>query len=681
MKKLYSIIVIIFLVQIISSAQTTVTNLSAFYRDGQVFVTWDNLSTTGVRYNLYKSSTPIQNGSQLSNAENLGSVRDHSARNLRLTGIFGTRYFKIDSAGTQLASTQGLFVATSTEQGLFYYAVTTTINNVEDTTIQIGINSLQTSIAEMIEMPRPVYQETQSVTGKSFDIYAQFVSKVTSEIYPQMTNEGSYAFHFAICKQGFGLNHSITFYMRPSGNNFLQYAWGIDDPNDWIVTIDDWIPSGQQLATLYYGYHENFDMFIYPNPIPTSGTIYNYTSARVEYTINWCLKNLPVDTTRAYMTGWSMGGIGVMLNMTTVAEKIAAIYVLAPIFNMSISTVATYANQLWGTAGTNLLTNEGSTRNQRLNSCCMVSEKRNTSLPIMFTFCGKNDSNVGWAEKVIFYDSVNTNQHGAFHFWSQTDHFNILTPWSPSYSNFSFFTRYRTNLSYPAFSNCSLNDNPGTGVATDGDSIGTINGYLDWKDNIVDSLERYEITLYVKDLLTTQGALVAPDSGTTDITLRRLQNFSVPTGETIFWENIRNGSLVQQGSFTYDGDLITLPEVKIYKDTSHIKVFYIPVEVADKLMMPSQYALEQNYPNPFNPITTFRYSIPTQSKVVIKVFDILGNEIATLMDEEKPIGIYELTWDATNLPSGVYFYQLKSVDPSTGSGQVYVNTKKMLLLK
>ena len=64
--------------------------------------------------------------------------------------------------------------------------------------------------------------------------------------------------------------------------------------------------------------------------------------------------------------------------------------------------------------------------------------------------------------------------------------------------------------------------------------------------------------------------------------------------------------------------------------------------------MPTEYALEQNYPNPFNPSTTFRYSIPSQSKVVIKVYDILGNEIATLMDEEKPVGTYELTWNAAN---------------------------------
>ncbi len=96
--------------------------------------------------------------------------------------------------------------------------------------------------------------------------------------------------------------------------------------------------------------------------------------------------------------------------------------------------------------------------------------------------------------------------------------------------------------------------------------------------------------------------------------------------------------------------------------------------------VPSSYILEQNYPNPFNPITTFRYSIPTQSKVVIKVYDILGNEIAALLDEEKSVGTYELMWNAESLPSGVYFYQLK-VYPAIGGAGSFIETKKMLLLK
>ena len=88
---------------------------------------------------------------------------------------------------------------------------------------------------------------------------------------------------------------------------------------------------------------------------------------------------------------------------------------------------------------------------------------------------------------------------------------------------------------------------------------------------------------------------------------------------------------------------------------------------------PSQFILEQNYPNPFNPSTKIKYSIPQSSNITIKVFDILGNEIETLVNEEKAVGTYELTWYATNLPSGIYFYKLQA-----GS---FIETKKMILLK
>ena len=95
--------------------------------------------------------------------------------------------------------------------------------------------------------------------------------------------------------------------------------------------------------------------------------------------------------------------------------------------------------------------------------------------------------------------------------------------------------------------------------------------------------------------------------------------------------------------------------------------------VEEEELQPLSYQLEQNYPNPFNPATTIKYSIPTYSKVLIKVFDILGNEIKTLVNKEKPAGTYEVNWNAANLPSGVYFYQLKA-------GK-YLKTMKMILLK
>ena len=101
---------------------------------------------------------------------------------------------------------------------------------------------------------------------------------------------------------------------------------------------------------------------------------------------------------------------------------------------------------------------------------------------------------------------------------------------------------------------------------------------------------------------------------------------------------------------------------------------------------PQLFSLLQNYPNPFNPSTTIKYKIPEITFVTIKVYDVLGNEVATLVNEEKPAGNYEVEFDSRGLinqtlPSGIYFYQLRAGNPSTGSGQSFVETKKMVLLR
>lgn len=89
--------------------------------------------------------------------------------------------------------------------------------------------------------------------------------------------------------------------------------------------------------------------------------------------------------------------------------------------------------------------------------------------------------------------------------------------------------------------------------------------------------------------------------------------------------------------------------------------------------LPIEYSLGQNYPNPFNPSTTISYSIPMQSKVELKVYDVLGREVATLVNKKQQAGSYEVEFDASNLGSGVYFYQLRA-----GS---FVESRKLVLLK
>ncbi|GBD86792.1 hypothetical protein BMS3Abin03_00716 [bacterium BMS3Abin03] len=88
---------------------------------------------------------------------------------------------------------------------------------------------------------------------------------------------------------------------------------------------------------------------------------------------------------------------------------------------------------------------------------------------------------------------------------------------------------------------------------------------------------------------------------------------------------------------------------------------------------PEQFYLEQNYPNPFNPTTSIQYAVSSRQFVSLKVYDVLGNEVATLVNEEKPAGTYEVNFDAGNLSSGVYLYQLRAGN--------FIQTMKMLLLK
>lgn len=95
--------------------------------------------------------------------------------------------------------------------------------------------------------------------------------------------------------------------------------------------------------------------------------------------------------------------------------------------------------------------------------------------------------------------------------------------------------------------------------------------------------------------------------------------------------------------------------------------------VSVELNAPQEFTLNQNYPNPFNPSTIISYSVAADGKTRLKVYDIMGSEVATLVDEFKPAGNYEIMFDASGLPSGTYFYTL------TANG--YTDTKKMVVIK
>jgi len=152
------------------------------------------------------------------------------------------------------------------------------------------------------------------------------------------------------------------------------------------------------------------------------------------------------------------------------------------------------------------------------------------------------------------------------------------------------------------------------------------------------------------------------------------KSFSINPNETI--------SIVQSIDIETNWDADSL-SVVVFVQSSGLKTVYQSetIKYSDLVVsnddnanqIPEEFILEQNYPNPFNPSSTIKFSIPTSEFVTLKVFDILGNEVAALVNENKLSGTYEVLFSAARLSGGVYFYQLKAGE--------FLQTKKMILMK
>ncbi len=213
----------------------------------------------------------------------------------------------------------------------------------------------------------------------------------------------------------------------------------------------------------------------------------------------------------------------------------------------------------------------------------------------------------------------------------------------------------RTNL-YKVYSSL-------TKLKTDYDAFSTGNFTLD----VSGSMKK--INLYHSSM----DAFIVGNFGVTELTSN--QNFS----RSGWWYDYFSGDSVNVTNLTAS---ITLPpgDFRIYTTTklpTPEAGILLDVEQIDE-QVPVEFTLEQNYPNPFNPNTVIRYSIVTPSLVSLKIFDILGREVKTLVNKEQVNGVYEVNWNGDDefgnkVSTGVYFYRIDAGN--------FVQTKKMMLIK
>jgi len=178
----------------------------------------------------------------------------------------------------------------------------------------------------------------------------------------------------------------------------------------------------------------------------------------------------------------------------------------------------------------------------------------------------------------------------------------------------------------------------------------------------VTKVSGHQIWINIDLEIDSLGSLISEAPFWTDLVIINfVSNGIVPFTSSVFW------SIYSKYWQVYDSDNFSSWELGNFDYISTLT----PVENIENDI--NSFKVSQNYPNPFNPTTKIRYSVPQSSNVMIKIFDILGNEIETLVDEEKSVGTYEITWYAEQLPSGIYFYRLQA--------DSFVETKKMILMK
>jgi hypothetical protein len=171
-----------------------------------------------------------------------------------------------------------------------------------------------------------------------------------------------------------------------------------------------------------------------------------------------------------------------------------------------------------------------------------------------------------------------------------------------------------------------------------------------------------------------------------DDNIKDTLNYSLTTAP--YWLDIDSSNGLMEGVPELYSGLDTVVTVKVDDghggtDTQTYNLHVHPEVGVDSEtdQVPEQYVLHQNYPNPFNPSTTIEFALPTPGFVTLNIFNVLGEQIATLVSENLTEGNYKYEWNTTELTSGMYFYKLQAIGPESSSGQGFVETKKMMLIK
>lgn len=666
-----------------------VTGINAEYRHGQVFITWKVIPNYEHKfYYVYRYEKPITN-QNIDSAEYLGRSEKSFSFNYFLNlGITGSNTNKVyycvinNDPWVVLDATDGLYVNTCNKDKSYYYAVTcdsTVLGGPkENKRIVPGTNATLFPVAEKVAQIRAYLQVSGipllSNPALLYDGYAIFQGKVKTPFVPYMGNEGNLIHNWGLIKDTdlSSAKNAATFFFYGGGGNAYDNANGTNVANMWKVSMEDVLPNfnWDPLAgenTKWLGYNENLDIYTVnqTSPPPTSGVDRMYTVWRAKWTYDWLLRTFPddIDSTQIAAIGSSNGCTGAFVLAYLYPGKVSAVDVTNAKLNPEYltddnptckwninGTTRNRAEIMLGTLQTNLMSDVPriiGTGNFPLyefsNLNNLVADNKYNDIPPVFMTSGKADNVTCWEEKILFYNAVNKNRVGGAYFWDERAH-----KGGTKYIKdrpLELMLRFRTNLSFPAFSRCSHNGNPGDtdnpqAPFYDGDTVGTINGILDWDDSSIEETDTsWQTKIFTAKFELNNGTFFPPqlpDYVTVDITPRRLQKFkNLAPGTKLCMENWQNGVLIQSRTVKWnpspDGKgLMTFRKARISQEGNLIKIYVCDQQ---RISLPETVTAEEGmlalYPNPATDVAYAALSVAEPTWTSLTVFDLAGRIMLT----------------------------------------------------
>ena len=651
---------------------TSVKGIQTAFHDGQTFLTWDNLPGTGWIYHVYSSSSPLTEVGALEDAIEIAQVGDNSGVDARISSLLGQTYtFRIAETLPPLAATKGLFVATPVVGALTYYAVLAErVGLGEDRTLVVGQNSTPDPVWERVQLPRPVWQRT--LTSPKGEDYVLWTTNSGSQLFPAMCNLPGRPFHVGVIRGQKG--GALVMHGHGRGGNFFNSFVGTGTPGEWVMSIDDYLPTGD-FASFYFGYEANYDLDQpYNFPRTDGGVVVDFTEQRVMFLLGWANREMPHDPNRVYAMGVSMGGSFAFFLAWHHPDLIAGALSVIPKICLGYRPdvylgLRESLDRMWGSPDLDLPTTAGERVFQWMDGREQARIGRHRGSAPMVAFCGLNDNVTGWSEKVAYFQSIQAQNAGGAWFWDERDHYtpHDQTEWFPMMAARQLY-KYRTDRSYPAFTNCSSNSNFGNGDPATADPIGNINGSVDWDENTVDEMWlHWDVTLRTRSLITQDGLIGAPETLLVDVTPRRLQRFIVAEHVAYRYEvrRLADGLLTQSGLATPDGDaVLTIPRVKVFNSGVRLTVFPNATAGVSPDAAASRRPFMALSRNPVQGKASLTIEWPGEGDGVVELFDMQGRRVRTEF-QGLAKGITERTFRAEGLAPGLYLVSARQGSSKT----------------